>query len=250
MKKWSYWAKAHPKQARWLILLSSILLSILGYMVGMGLAAFDIEIPLGAILGISVFIFVLISIFPKKSKYHVKRRFHLALGLGAYLAAISLGNLFVYEVNQIPLASSENSPSSYFHQVSQDAPSQLRPSENPLQFGLRDMIQNKKQVKALKKVVKKARDRYRTLRKGWAFLIFLGASIVAYFFTVLIVVLACSAGCSGAAAAANVLAIFAVIFLLGTVFLFVYAIYRLLERVENVRPAQQEPVQQESIPKG
>ncbi len=249
MKKWSYWAKAHPAKARWLIVLAAILLIVLGVEMGFGLAAWDMELPAIGIVGVSAALILFMQFFPKNVGYWLSRKYHFVICIGAFLTAIAVGNLFIYEVEKMPEPETQIQQISLAQKVNQKGPSLEKNPQNIFAIGLFKTKAMIKHAKVLKSKVKSLKKRYRTLPRGLAFFLFLLAAFGGFWLAYLIGFLACAFACSEAIALALLFLLIAILAGAGTLFLVGYAFYRLFESKDHI-PKKKRPHPTSDNPKG
>jgi len=244
MKNLSYCANTHARLAQVILFLITLLVSALAISLGWLSLLAGVKVPLVVLLVLSLIVPILILRFPRSGSYWLKRKFHLALYACTLVGGLMLGNWLAIGVNQVhisPQSSLTTTSLAHFASQKPKLSQASKKSQNLFTKGLFEFAGVKKVAKKVKTKVKRMQDRFRRLRRGWAFLIFMLAGFGGMILTFIMAALACGAGCSGSPAGATIFGIWTVICLLGTLFLFGYAFYRLFERSYYAPPTPPTP---------
>jgi hypothetical protein len=212
MKQLSYWAKANPHRARFLIVLIYILLNIAGLITGVLLWASGIELKDSFILLLAVSVVSLYIIYPEKAVYYKRKVFHGLMAVCTFLIITFFGNQLQNPNPQLFFVKTTQAvtPVSYSDQNKSNEPTNIKKEKR---------LQKKEARKLLKKLAVQ-NDR----SKGTKIFLIILTVIIALALLFLLAAISCNIACAGVEAVAVLLA------LAGT-FGIVFGAIRIIQRI-------------------
>ena len=195
MKQLSYWAKANPRTARFLIVLIYVFLNIAGLIAGSLLWVLGIELTSSFMLMLAITVISLYLIYPKKAAYCKRKVFHALMAVCTFLIITVVGNQLHSPNPQVFFVTTTQA-------VTHLTNSEHNSTSQPTNIKKEKRLHKKETRKLLQKLATK-NDRSKAAK---IFLIVL-TIIVALGLLYLLAALSCTIACSGAEALAVLVAI-------------------------------------------